>query len=73
MNAAEKWWREDGVYGLNRVASEYAGEGLGHIPLGHIFEIPRNIHVDKDLINLMRIDGADIGVDEEGDLYINIL
>lgn len=68
----ETWWVTKGVYELNDIVSEFGGEGLGHVPLSNIFRFPDGMVVDKDLVNLMRRDGADIGVDDEGDLYINI-
>ena len=66
------WWDTEGVYELDAIVSEYGNEDLGHVPLGNIFQFPDDIKVDVALINRMRRDGADIGVDDEGDLYINI-
>lgn len=72
---AIKWWKEKGAKELNAFASEYAGEGIGKIPLPNIsgFKIPPEVTIDASLINLMRKDGADVGVDrQEGCLYIKI-
>lgn len=72
----KRWWQTTGYKELNKACSEYYGEGLGHVPLENLFRFPKEVEVNSDLIELMRNDGADIGIDRDKDncayFYINL-